>query len=423
MSQPAGEPLEQPSERGGVSTVPSFEALQAAVRAGDGIVARFPGLVLAAAADKACIERLLEICRGVSAASSRAPGRSVARRLAGWLAGVDEPVDFGVVAATDDALAVFLCGRAALLIPGEPTLSGTQAAAWVDRQIPWPPASFVLTLGGSESAKPVPLRDLSTVLDLRGGVVPGEGLLLAPFDARPVPSASAASSAAVSSAANPAPEETPPPVPLIVVAEEQPRPALEPPARAEAISGVPPGGTPRLPLPEVTTARQLATSSQLEPEGVRVDGFLCAREHLNDPRALFCANCGIRMAHRTCVLVPGIRPPLGLLVFDDGASFTLDDDYLLGRDPEVDKRVQEGALRPLMIDDSKRLVGRAHLEITLQGWDVYITDKGSANGTLVATPEAQSYSALVPGQPLRLRPGARVSIGNRSFVFESNLTR
>jgi pSer/pThr/pTyr-binding forkhead associated (FHA) protein len=110
-------------------------------------------------------------------------------------------------------------------------------------------------------------------------------------------------------------------------------------------------------------------------------------------------------------------------VFDDGASFTLDDDYLLGRDPEVDKRVQEGALRPLMIDDSKRLVGRAHLEITLQGWDVYITDKGSANGTLVATPEAQSYSALVPGQPLRLRPGARVSIGNRSFVFESNLAR
>jgi hypothetical protein len=376
--------------------------------------------VLAAAADKACIERLLEICREVSAAHSRAPGRLVARRLAGWLAGVDEPMDFGVVAATDDALAVFLCGHAALLIPGELTLSGTQAAAWVDRLISWPPASFVLTLGGSESAKPVPLLALHPFLDLRSGVVPGEGLLLTPLDTRPVTSASLT---ATPPAVAVTPEETPPPVPLIVAAAEQPRPALEPPTRAEAISGVPPEGTPRQPLPEASTASRLATPSQPEPEGVLVQGYLCSRGHLNDPRVLFCANCGIRMAERTGVLVPGPRPPLGLLVFDDGASFTLDEDYLLGRQPDVDKRVREGVMRPLVIDDSGRLVSRAHLEITLQGWDVYITDTGTANGTLVATSKSQAYSALVPGQPLRLPPGARVSIGNRSFVFESSLTR
>ncbi|MGH3900217.1 MAG: FHA domain-containing protein [Pseudonocardiaceae bacterium] len=420
MSRPAREPV----ERGGVSTVPSFEALQAAVRTGDGIVARFPGLVLAAAADGAGVERLLEICREVSAAHSRAPGRFVARRLAGWLAEVDEPGDLGVVAATDDALAVFLCGHAVLLVPGEPALSGAQAAAWVDRLIPWPSASFVLTLGGSESAQPVPLPGLRPFLDLRHGVVPGEGLVLAPLDTQPVtPAPVAVPPVAVLPAVVPAPEETSSPAPPIVAAVEQWRPAVESPIRTEAIRGVLPEGTPREPLPDATTASGLATSSQPEPEGAAVQGYLCSRGHLNDPRALFCAGCGIRMAERTGVLVAGARPPLGLLVFDDGASFIVDEDYLLGRQPDVDERVREGTMRPLMIDDSRRLVSRAHLEITLQGWDVYINDTGTANGTYLQVSDAQVSSALVPGQPLRLPPGARVSIGERSFVFESSLAR
>jgi FHA domain len=414
MSQLVRESL----ERGGIPTVPSFEALQATVRTGPGIVARFPGLVLAAAYEDGA-ERLLEICREVSAARSRAPGRSAARRLAAWLVDVEEPVDFGVVAATDDALAVFLCGRAALLIPGEPVLSGTQAAAWVDRLIPWPPASFVLTLGTPESAMPAPSLALHALLDLRRGVVPGEGLVLAPLDLPPVTSTPVADPATADSASvDPATAVSP-----AVAAVEQPHPALEPPIRAEAITGVPPEGTPREPLPEATDASAFVTPSQPEIHGVLVQGFLCSRGHLNDPRALFCASCGIRMAERTGALVQGPRPPLGLLIFDDGASFTLDEDYLLGRQPDVDERVRQGAMRPLMIDDSSRLVSRAHLEISLQGWDVYITDTGTANGTLVATSEAQGYSALIPGQPLRLPPGARVSIGKRSFVFESSLAR
>ncbi|MGH3825254.1 MAG: FHA domain-containing protein [Pseudonocardiaceae bacterium] len=404
MNQPAYEHVKP----GGISTVPSFEALQAVVRTGEGIVARFPGFVLVAA-NGAGVKRLLEICREVSAAHPRSPGKAVARRLAGWLVDVDEPVDFGVVAATDDALAVFLCGRAALLVPDEPALSGVQAAAWVDRLIPWPPASFALTLGGTESAQLGPWSDRYTLLDLRSGVVPGDGLLLAPLDTRPVTSA-------------PEHAEPPPTRPIIAIVEP-PSPALDPPTRAEAISGVPPDETMREPLPETPIANEFVTPSQPESDDVLVDGYLCSRGHLNDPRAQFCANCGIRMAERTGVLVQAARPPLGLLVFDDGASFTLDDDYLLGRQPDVDERVREGAMRPLVIDDSRRLVSRAHLEITLQGWDVYITDTGTANGTYVQGPEAQASSALVPGQPLRLPPGARVSIGNRSFVFESSLAR
>ncbi|MFN2496567.1 MAG: FHA domain-containing protein [Pseudonocardiaceae bacterium] len=389
----------------GTSTVPSFESLHVQVQTGEGIVARFPGLVLVTAVESTGTQRLLEICRDVSAARPRAPGRPVARRIAGWLANVDEPVDFGMVAASDDALAVFLCGRACLLVPGEDALSGAAAAAWVDRLIPWPSGSFLLTLGGGQATRPMPL------LDLRIGAVPGEGLRLDP----PATAVAPASPAPPAPSASPTPSAPP---------AGEPHPTLEPPLRAEPIMGVPPDEKPREPLPKATGEQEPHGASPPEPgQGVLAEGFLCSRGHLNNPRARFCATCGIRMAERTGVIVTGIRPPLGLLVFDDGTSFTLDEDYLLGRQPDVDERVRDGSLRPLMVDDQHGLVSRAHLEIQLREWDVYLNDTGSANGTFVATPGAPAWSALVPGQPLRLPPGTRVSIGSRWFVFESGLAR
>ena len=53
----------------------------------------------------------------------------------------------------------------------------------------------------------------------------------------------------------------------------------------------------------------------------RVRGVYCKNEHFNDPRMLFCAVCGINMVQQTPVLVEGPRPPLGVVVVDDGAVF------------------------------------------------------------------------------------------------------
>lgn len=399
------------------STVPSFDALRAAVRSGGGIVARFPGL-LVAASDGTGVERLLEICSEVSSARARAPGRALARRLAGWLIDIEEPGDFGVVAATDDALAVFLCGRATLLVPGEHPLSGTEAAAWVDRLIQWPREDFVLTLGATEPTRPPPF------LDLRDGVVPGGGLLLS----LPVNWSGGPPRPVVMPAGEFTLQGVPTPVPIL--SGERSDPILERPARSETINGVRPDEEVREPLPMDThsshtfrpSVPSVAEATESEST-LLVDGFVCSRGHLNDPRSRFCASCGIRMDENTRKLMKGQRPPLGLLVFDDGASFTLDGDYVLGRQPDVDERVRRGEVRPLMIDDSSRHVSRAHLEVQLKGWDVYINDTGTFNGTYLTAPEEQAPSALVPGQPVRLPPGARVSIGSRSFVFESSLAR
>ena len=76
------------------------------------------------------------------------------------------------------------------------------------------------------------------------------------------------------------------------------------------------------------------------PPREEVRGVYCKNRHFNDPRQLFCAVCGINMVQQTPVLVNGVRPPLGVVVLDDGSVFQLDTPYLLGRDPSADERVQ-----------------------------------------------------------------------------------
>jgi len=189
------------------------------------------------------------------------------------------------------------------------------------------------------------------------------------------------------------------------VTDDQPRPPL--PTDAPAKQGKP-AAPPKdqAAAPEDQTAR---------PEAV---GHLCARGHLNDPRSHFCVLCGIRMNERTGVLVTGLRPPLGLLVFDSGLTYTVDAGYLIGRMPDADERVRTGVLRAITMDDPAVSMSRVHAEVRLTDWDVELVDLGSSNGTSIAAP-GQDWMQLIEQQPYRLAPGTRVRLGNCTFVFES----
>jgi len=154
-------------------------------------------------------------------------------------------------------------------------------------------------------------------------------------------------------------------------------------------------------------------------EGPRTRGHLCARGHLNDPRSHFCVLCGIRMNERTGELVFGARPPLGLLVFDDGATYTVDAEYLVGRMPDVDERVRNGSLRSIVVEDRSGAVSRVHAEVRVDGWDVMLVDSRSRNGTHVAGPGANTWTTVPSGRSHRLTPGTRVRLGSRTFLFES----
>ena len=228
---------------------------------------------------------------------------------------------------------------------------------------------------------------------------------------------------------SPPPSSPPPSPPSSAPSSPPPAPPsdepvkLRPPRLSEQIFGAHQHETPRPPLP-VPGAGGAAKPAPPRPGAagpahVLVKGFRCSRNHHNDPRVSFCSVCGIRMDQRTGILVDGRRPPLGLLVLDIGSTFVLDDNYLLGRNPEVDEAVISSQLRPIRLDDDSGTLSRVHAEIRLEGWDVLLLDRGSANGTHVAAPGQSGWNRLAPHRPIVLTPGTHVRIGRRVFTFES----
>ena len=154
--------------------------------------------------------------------------------------------------------------------------------------------------------------------------------------------------------------------------------------------------------------------------GAQVQGIVCSRGHFNDPTSRFCALCGISMVQQTHHLVTGLRPPLGVVVLDDGSVFALTKDYVVGRDPEQDPAILSGRAVPLMLDDPDLALSRVHARILLDGWEVRVEDAHSANGTFVArTPDA-AWTRLEPGLPTTITPGTRLTMGGRTLVFESH---
>jgi hypothetical protein len=151
-----------------------------------------------------------------------------------------------------------------------------------------------------------------------------------------------------------------------------------------------------------------------------IEGVYCKNEHFNDPALRYCQLCGISMAQRTAVSRLGPRPPLGVVLVDDGTTFRLDADYVVGRDPYQDPEVGAGRARPLRITDAMSGVSRRHLRLALSGWNVQVVDLESANGTYVAAPGDTGPHRIAAGVPVNLRPGSRITFGQRWLRYESH---
>jgi FHA domain len=145
-----------------------------------------------------------------------------------------------------------------------------------------------------------------------------------------------------------------------------------------------------------------------------VEGVDCKNGHFNDPAVHFCQVCGIAMAQLTLVPKPGRRPSLGVLLFDDSSTFRLDADYVIGRDPAP------GDARPIRLTYQVGGVSRQHVRISLQGWTVYVTDLGSANGTTLTVPGEEHPRTLPAGELVPIVAGSRVQMVTRWFRYESH---
>lgn len=156
---------------------------------------------------------------------------------------------------------------------------------------------------------------------------------------------------------------------------------------------------------------------------VTIEGIACPREHLNHPTADYCVGCGVSLLQGPRRPVRGPRPPLGVLLLDDGSLYRLDADYLIGRHPSGDQVVRTGPVRPLRLDDDEHRVDAVHAEIRLDGWRVLLVDRGSAEGTWVRPPGATGWTELAPDRPTELHSRTRIRIAERELLFACNRER
>ncbi|KAA0021480.1 FHA domain-containing protein [Antrihabitans cavernicola] len=293
---------------------------------------------------------LLDLVRDAVARDGAQPAKLVARAATEWAIARGDDVDFGVLVPAGDGIGVFLRGAVTAVLPEGEPLRGSDAGFTVDRVVRGPLRAIGLFVDDAKPAIPAE-QGVSAVAE---GVLPGSGAVL----------------------------WFTPPI------------AAAPPVEASDT---------RLDRTE------LAASA-----GARVRGFVCPAGHLNDPRSPMCAACGQSVDRTSQSLIEGIRPPLGALLLDDGTSYPLGADCVIGRDPARSEPAQRG-LVPIRVDDSSGGISRAHSEIHLVDWDVIVVDRGSTNGTHVRMPGQQDWHPVGAQRRVAIGRGTEIMIGSRVF--------
>ncbi|MEO3782956.1 FHA domain-containing protein [Actinocorallia sp. B10E7] len=372
---------------------------------GEGIVASRNGLLMACTGTASDTERLLQAFTEVAEAGGG--GRDLAHRVARVLsATLSDLHSCAVAGPTGGGVAVLVSGGATARITGpagEVRLDGRDALTWTDRLVGGRVDQIELRLPGASAG--------DTRWRLDGGVVPGGGLLCligapAPAGITEIegPTAGAPEAEGPTGPAGRGPSgpvrvagitlvedyrDQPFESVLLLPSEQHPSPPPGPPAPA-------PGSRPL------------------------VWGADCKNGHFNDPRVQYCGVCGIAMVQMSLIPRQAPRPPLGVLLLDDGATFRLDTDYVVGRSPEPAAEVRDGTARPILLTDPEGSVSRRHVKVLLDQWDVRLTDLGSVNGTFVQEPDLPERR-LRQGETVTLRPGSLVRVGGvRTFRYESH---
>ena len=440
---------------------------------GEGLLHVRPGLVLLVAADGPVGHDILGMVDAAADAAPDDPVPGLVRRLAVEIAGeATVPEALAVVAHTGDQVLLWLFGRVAAELGETPErFDASEKITWIEHLVPVAPRPLVLRLLDQETGDAT-----FTVAD---GTVPAGSVRMdltdlavdAPAARRRERPLQARRDGAAADPAEPSPPAAADPEPAVVDRDHDTTlggrnpvpseaPAAEPSAPAE--SPVDPDGTflpPSRPAPAeaaepAAPAGRSAPSERVAPppgssivdlrdpdvpvrpplpradgDGdtappvvpddavARVRGVLCPVSHLNDPRARYCSSCGRAMLH-TRHEAEGIRPPLGVLVLDDGRTFGLATDYVVGRHPEDDGEVAAGNKRPLALTDAA--VSTVHAEFALREWDVEVIDRGSRNGTFVSEDDGESWQSLDADTPRTIRPGAQVSFAGRIVTFETS---
>jgi hypothetical protein len=378
---------------------------RASIAPGAGLVARATSTMMVVRASSPAQEQALDELLLLTTGPHAMVGPALVRRVAALvvqLPAADVP-DVGLVTASGagDVL-VLLAGDVRLAAAGadENLLAahGREATTYVDRVLPGDLRSLTVSLDGG--AEPDPRSVLGH------GVVRGDGFRL------DEPQEQAGSDAL--RAASPTGTVTAIPRPAPPASHAVPPSEATPTFTTFSLLDVEP-------LPESPVVTGDAGPARTEPAGttpVEVRGVACSRGHFNPLDADSCRRCGTPVLARPGQEFVAPRPSLGVLVAEDGTTYDLVGDYVVGREPEVADAVRSGAARPIILDDPQLALSRVHAHVFLDGWEVRISDAGSGNGTFVA-PAGSDWHRLEPERPETITVGTRIAVGPCVLTVES----
>ncbi len=111
---------------------------------------------------------------------------------------------------------------------------------------------------------------------------------------------------------------------------------------------------------------------------------------------------------------PGRATESGVVVATaDGGRFTVTATALLGRNPQP--RDGEPAGTAVPINDLQRTVSKTHAGLRWDGRTLWLTDRGSTNGTVVVAPSGHAQR-LRPWEELAVQPGSAIQLGDQTVT-------
>ncbi len=403
---------------------------------GSGVVSRRgAALLFATSADKALVDAFATSAAGAEmqalASATVATGFDVGPFVCLTWDGGLRVMAFGDVAVETDQ-------------PSLPMLSGAGSRTWVEHTVALSGGHAVVTVAGDATDPATDLVDGTVFAGgfrLELGEAPRRPSAPAPVPRPAVVDETAAvprgrpdpAADAMSGVAEPVPIDPDDPVAALAaiqaaavgadgmplqppVAEPDPAPHAEA-APGSAWSPDDEGSDPEVTLPPPASEGLLADvrgAESTDGRGALVDAKLCPAGHPNPPTAATCGVCGEFLSPGSQAVVHVPRPSLGRLQLDDGELVELDQELLLGRNPDRDtdpSRARMGRVKTL-----GEKVSRTHLEVRFQGWDVLVADCGSTNGTFVVPHPGGQVAAVETDRPQMVEPGAVVYFGSRSFT-------
>jgi hypothetical protein len=165
----------------------------------------------------------------------------------------------------------------------------------------------------------------------------------------------------------------------------------------------------------------LATAAALSfaPDQQEVVGVRCELGHFNHPRVSNCLRCGRPIPPGT-PHVSGPRPPVGVLLADDGSIWALRRGCLIGAEPGSAPEVQAGAAEAItMRAGASHAMAPVQAEVQIRDWSTYLVDRGAEGGSWVQGPTAQTWEQLGRNEQRELTNGSHLSCGGRVLTYLS----